>query len=257
MLETWYNTSLFLFLRDPIFGLLWGQVQAWLWLRSRTAKRQRARQVWQTSSGAALADKNSCICIILTINASQVEIDVNLCFCSQHLCNHPKGELMSSAARATAKTNNSVIQLIYLVNTLLFATIKLFWRALGETLLYYCTAYYKSHNKCRIMSNEESLAFLLVVFAFFQNRRRPLKPTRGVLWSLKILHMRVAIANFLKWYWSTKFEARFDLDIEGRQSSFGIVEVKIGFKSNATVHNVVHLWEQILHVHILVQCGIS
>ena len=28
----------------------------------------------------------------------QVEIDVNLCFCSEHTCNHPEGELVSSRA---------------------------------------------------------------------------------------------------------------------------------------------------------------
>lgn len=30
----------------------------------------------------------------------QVEIDVNLCFCSQHLCNHPDGELMKSDGKS-------------------------------------------------------------------------------------------------------------------------------------------------------------
>ena len=31
----------------------------------------------------------------------QVDIEVNLCFCSQHLCNHPQGELMTSKAAST------------------------------------------------------------------------------------------------------------------------------------------------------------
>lgn len=47
----------------------------------------------------------------------QVEIDVNLCFCSTHVCNHPLGELLSSKA-----TKASTISLVpTLVAALLMA----------------------------------------------------------------------------------------------------------------------------------------
>ena len=49
------------------------------------------------------------------INSSyflQVKIDVKLCFCSKHVCNHPTGELMSSKANIHTTKLYSVIILL-------------------------------------------------------------------------------------------------------------------------------------------------
>lgn len=42
----------------------------------------------------------------------QVEIDVNLCFCSQHLCNHPNGELLSTSSATSVDKVRLVVGLV-------------------------------------------------------------------------------------------------------------------------------------------------
>eukprot|EP00093_Oithona_nana_P001207 01207.XXX_1839_2637_1 [CDS] Oithona nana genome sequencing. len=51
----------------------------------------------------------------------QVDIEVNLCFCSQHLCNHPQGELMTSTA--TAMTSKAAFFPVILSLALMIASV--------------------------------------------------------------------------------------------------------------------------------------
>ena len=58
---------------------------------------------------------------ILRINiiTFQVEIEVNLCFCSQHLCNHPEGELMTSNFAVVVDTQKVPVISLFIVAALL------------------------------------------------------------------------------------------------------------------------------------------